>query len=111
MSNITLPTPLYEGTGVTASVEFYNPVVGLPQAQWPLVDPTTVTLTFIAGTGASPVTWTYLGVGSIVKVSTGIYSAELLTSGAPGSWSVKWVGAGACTAVTIQGFPVVATPF
>ena len=111
MSNISLPTPLYEGNSVTTSVEFYQPVVGEPQDQWPLTDPSTITMTYIAGTGASPVTWTYLGVGSIVKVSTGIYSAELSTSGAPGSWKVKWIGTGACAAVAIQGFPVSPTDF
>ncbi len=110
MSNIVLPTPVYEGNAVTTTVEFYNPVFGEAQSEWPLVDPTTVTMTFIAGTGASPVVWTYGGTGSIVRVSAGVYQAELPTT-APGTWQVKWIGTGACAAVTIQGFSVVSTPF
>jgi hypothetical protein len=111
MSNISLPNPTWAGTAITAAVEFYNPVVGEPQSEWPLVDPTTVTLTFIAGLGAEPVTWTYGGFGSIVRVSTGIYSAELSTTGTSGTWQTKWTGSGSCAAVVIMGFPVTATPF
>jgi hypothetical protein len=111
MSNISLPNPTWAGTAITAAVEFYNPVVGEPQSEWPLVDPTTVTLTFIAGLGAEPVEWVYGGFGSIVRQGVGVYYAELTTSGTSGTWQVKWVGTGACAAVTVQGFPVVATPF
>lgn len=111
MSNISLPTPTWAGTAVTTSVQFYNPVVGEPQSEWPLVDPSTVELVYVAGTGASPVTWTYGGTGSIVRVSLGIYSAELATTGTSGPWQVKWVGTGGCAAVTILGFEITATPF
>jgi len=110
---LVLPTPLYEGTAVTLVETFAVPPVpytGQPQSEWTPTDPTVVTLTFIAGEGAAPETWTYLGTGSINKVATGVYSAELPTT-AVGTWQVKWVGTGSCAAVDVGGFPVTATPF
>lgn len=106
-----LPSPLYAGTAVTTTVTFTNPVAGEAPSSWPPVDPSTVTLVFIAGTGATATTWTYGGTGSIVKVSTGVYSAELPTTGTEGPWQVKWTGTGACAAVSISGFKVTPTPF
>ena len=110
MSNVPLPDPLYEGNSVTTSVQFYQPVVGQPPRNWPLVDPTTIEMTFIAGTGAEPVTWEYLVTGNIIRVDEGVYSAQLSTTGA-GPWSVKWVGSGACAAVSVQSFTVTPVPF
>jgi hypothetical protein len=110
---LVLPTPLYEGNAVTCVETFVVPPVpynGQPPSSWTATDPTVVTLTFVVG-GGSPTVWTYGGTGSIVKVSTGVYSAELDTSDAPGTWQVKWVGTDACAAVDIGSFPVVAVPF
>ena len=106
-----LPQPLWAGTAITTTCVFSVPVYGEAPADWPPVDPSTVQLIYIPGTGASPVTWTYGGVGSIVRVSEGVYSAELNTSGTDGRWQVKWVGTGACAAVSIAGFPVEPAPF
>ena len=98
--------------GVTTGVTFSVPVAGEPPSEWPPTDPTEVTLTYIPGPGEEAVVWTYGGFGSIVRVSTGIYQAELdTTTGAPGTWSVKWVGTGACAAVWIATFPVTEVPF
>lgn len=109
MSN--LPNPLYAGNAITTGVTFTNPVAGEDPSAWPPVDPTAVTLTYVAGDGATPVIWTYGGTGSITKVSTGIYTAELDTTGTTGAWRVKWVGTGACAAVWVNGFSVTPQPF
>ena len=111
---LVLPTPLYEGNAVTCVENFAVPPVpytGQPVSEWAPTDPTVVTLTFIAGTGAEPTTWTYLGTGSIVKVSTGVYSAELDTTSAPGDWQVRWKGTGACASIDVGGFPVAPLTF
>ena len=106
-----LPIPIYEGNGITTTVTFTNPVANQNPSTWPPADPSTVTMTYIPGTGGPPVTWTY-GVGPfIVKVNTGIYTAELDTTDTGGRWQVKWEGTGACAAVSIQGFQVVPQPF
>lgn len=111
MTTTQIPSPIYAGNGITSGVTFTNPVVGQPSTQWPSVDPTSVTLTVIPGSGAAPVVHVYGVGGFITKVSTGVYSAELDTTGAPGRWSVKWIGTDACAAVWVQGFSVVPQPF
>jgi hypothetical protein len=108
---IVLPTPLYEGNAVTCVETFSVPPVpytGQPQSEWTPTDPSTITLTYVPGEGP-PVVWTYGGTGSIVRVSTGVYSAELNTT-APGPWSVMWTGTGSCAAVDVGGFPVASLP-
>ena len=100
----------YVGNAVTSYVTFTNPVAGQDPSDWPPVDPSTVTLVFVPGTGQAEITWTYGGTGSIVKVSTGVYSAELTTTG-PGAWRAKWVGTGACAAIGIDGWNVLSLPF
>jgi len=107
----TLLTPVLAGTAVTTGVTFANPVMGEVPSSWPPADPSTVTMTFIAGTGAEAVVWTYGGFGNIVRVSTGIYTAELDTTDTEGQWQVKWIGTGACAAVWVGGFRVTAQPF
>lgn len=106
-----LPNPTYAGTAITTECTFSVPVPGETPDQWPPVDPSVVTLGFIAGLGASPTVWTYGGAGSITKVSTGVYSAELPTAGTEGAWKLKWVGTGACAAVSVAGFNVTPVPF
>ena len=109
MSMIELPQPLYDGNAVTVGVTFSTPQAGVPQAEWLPVDPTNVSLTYIPGSGGSPVTLTY--PADITRVSTGIYTVELDTTNAPGRWGVKWVGTDACAAVWIAGFTVTKQPF
>jgi hypothetical protein len=92
------------GTAVTSTVTFQNPGVTSP------VDPTTVTLKYRVSSG-SVTTWEYEGAGSISKVSTGVYSAELDTTELPGSWVVEWVGTGDCSAVETAQFQVTPPPF
>ena len=111
MTTTQIPSPIYAGNAITTGVTFSNPVVGQPSTQWPPVDPTTVTLTFVPGTGGTPTTWVYGTDIQITQVSTGVYSAELDTTDAPGRWSLKWVGTDACAAVWVQGFSVVPQPF
>ena len=95
-----LTLDIVAGTAVTASATFANPQANVPPNQWTPVDPSTVTLTYVPGTSSTPVTWTYGGTGSIVRVSAGVYTAELDTTGQPGQWKVKWHGTGACAVVT-----------
>ena len=87
-----LPSPLYTGNAVTTQVTFTVPPSTTP------VDPDTVTLKFKGGVQTTT-TWVYLGAGSITKVSTGVYTAELNTTSYPGPWTVEWIGTGACAAV------------
>lgn len=101
---MSLPSPLYDGTAVTTTCTFTVPGESDP------VDPTVVTLSFRVSSG-SVTTWTYLGSGSIVRVSEGVYSAELDTTELPGSWALKWQGTDACAAVGVTTFPVTPTPF
>jgi hypothetical protein len=105
-----LPGPLYAGTGVTITVEFAPPVPGEPPENWPLVDPTTITLSFIPGLGEAEVTWIYGSYGSITRVGVGSYLAELPTS-ANGTYRWKWIGTGTCAVVVAGGFQVTNPPF
>ena len=89
---------------MTSTATFTNPGISDP------VDPAVITLEHSVSNG-QVTTWTYGGTGSIVRVSTGVYSAELDTTELPGSWAVKWAGTGACAAVCLATFPVVPTPF
>ena len=93
----------YSGTAITTTATFTNPGSPTP------VDPSTVTLKFRVANG-SVTTWVYQGAGSISKVSTGIYSAELDTTTAPGDWTVEWLGTGACAAVNVTEFSVAPAP-
>lgn len=70
-------------------------------------DPTTVTLKFQTGPGASTV-WTFGGAGSIVRVSPGVYSARIPVSAGDGI--VEWIGTGAAAAVNVEFFQVGALP-
>lgn len=105
-----IPNPLYQGTAVTTAVTFTVPVPGEPPNTWPPTDPDVVTLTWVDGDGAET-TWTYGVAMHIVKTGTGEYYAELDTSSSPGRWQTKWIGAGACAAVSVMGFAVTPTPF
>lgn len=96
------PTP-YEGTTITTTATFTNPGVATP------VDPSTVSVTFALQNHRS-VTWNYMGSGLIIRVSQGVYSAELDTTGLPGQWIVQWAGTGACAATWVTTFPVNALP-
>jgi hypothetical protein len=72
-------------------------------------DPTTVTLKYRPGGGASVTTLTYAG-SQVTKVSTGVYYADLDTT----SWvsagaitvTAEWIGTGACQAVCTDSFEV-----
>ena len=110
MTTTQLPVPLYQGTAVTTQVTFLTPSPGLPTSDWPVTDPTTVTLSVVDGTGTET-TYTY-GVGNyITRVSTGVYSAQIDTSANPGLWRVKWTGTGACAVVNFAAFLVTAPLF
>lgn len=100
---MSFPNPLYAGNAVTTQVTFTVPPSTTP------VDPSTITLKYKAASGAT-VTWTYGGAGSIVKVSTGIYSAELDTTGAAGNWTIQWTGTGTCAAVSVSTIAVSTPP-
>lgn len=104
---MSLPGPVYVGTGITTTATFTVP--GAPGTPGVLTDPTVVTLSFRVA-GGTPTVWTYGGAGSIVKVSTGVYSAELLAN-ALGEWDVKWEGTSACAAVNVASFSAVEPPF
>lgn len=100
---MALPATIYAGTAITSTATFTVPPSTTP------VDPTGVTMKYKAGS-AAVVTWTYLGAGSITKVSTGVYAAELDTTSLAGGWTVEWIGSGACAAVSVTQFLVEPLP-
>ena len=97
-----LPNPLFAGTAVTTTATFSVPGGAI-------TDPSTIELRYKAGSAAT-VTWTYLGAGNIVRVSTGVYSAEIDTTGAAGQWQIEWVGTGACAAISVSTIDVESPP-
>ena len=103
-------SPLYEGSDVLVSVRFSVPRVGLARSMWPPADPGSVTLTWIGGRKADPVTWLYGAGEEITKVGTGVYSANLGLANR-GKWRVKWVGTRPLAAVVAHEFTVHKQPF
>ena len=96
--------PVYAGTVVTTTATFTVPPSG------ELTDPSSVVLKFKVG--GTITTWTYLGVGTIARVSAGTYRAELdTTNSSARSWSVEWIGTGSCAAVAVVQFQVNPVPF
>lgn len=100
------PSPLYAGNIFTTTVTFSVPN---GEGQSELTDPSTITLKFRVGGGATT-TWVYQGTGGIEKVSTGVYTADIDTTGLPGAWTVEWVGTGTCAAVSITQLTVQKLP-
>ena len=73
-----------------------------------VTDPTTVTLEFTFLPSLVSTTWTVTS-GQITKVSTGVYSANIDTTGQEGSCQLVWTGTGACQAVTVDTFGIQST--
>lgn len=74
-------------------------------------DPTTITLKYAQGRASYPVTtWVYQGAGSITRDGTGVYVAELDTTGLPGTWVGEWIGTGACQVTQSFSFLVQPLP-
>lgn len=76
------------GTLVTVTATFTSST-GVP------TDPSTITLKYMLQT-QTPTVWVYGGAGSISRSSTGVYSANLDTTGLFGVWVGEWIGTGAC---------------
>lgn len=75
-----------------------------------LVDPTTVELRYSQGVTGYPVTkWTF--PANLQTAGTGIYQAELDTTGLPGIWAGVWQGTGVCQVEYVFTFNVLALPF
>lgn len=93
------------GTAVTTTATFTN-AAGSP------TDPTTITLKFQGGTG-STTSWTYAD-DQLTRVSTGVYSATIDTTGdtygTSGTWTVEWLGTGNLAAVSAVTFQVTTPP-
>lgn len=71
-------------------------------------DPTTISLKYKSGSG-STTTLTYAG-SQLTKLSTGVYYADLDTSGWAGPnnqlWTLEWIGTGTCQAISGDSFTV-----
>jgi hypothetical protein len=107
MSN-QLTLPIYDGTAITANVTFTLPTYGATPNNWPVTDPTSVSLTVSAPNGVT--TYNYGQSGFITRLSVGVYTAELDTTNLPGNWMVQWQSTGVCAAVWAGGFQVVPSP-
>jgi hypothetical protein len=92
---------VYAGTAVAVTATFVDPTGAV-------TDPTTVTFKFKAGAAAT-ISWTY-AAGQVTKVSTGVYTATLDTTGLAGNWTVEILGTGACAAVSSVSFAVTTPP-
>jgi hypothetical protein len=68
------------------------------------VDPANVEFKFTYGDGTQ-VTWTYGGLGAIIRRKQGVYEASYLLT-VPGTWYVKVTGDGDCDIVEEANFPV-----
>ena len=78
------------GSLVTSTATFVSTATGLA------ADPTTVTLKYRSPAGLTTVTYPN---AFISRVSTGVYSAELDSTGLPGAWTAEWIGTGAVQAI------------
>jgi hypothetical protein len=100
----SLPDPPYVGTAVLCTGTFTNAGSNTP------ADPSTIQFKWVvAGSGQPPTTWTYGTTGSIVRVSTGVYSATV-TLNLAGGWTMEWIGRGNVAAVNAVTFAVTADP-
>jgi hypothetical protein len=100
--------PLYEGNAVMTQATFTQ---FPPQSEGMPTDPGVVSLTFVAGEGAPSETWTYGGVGAIIRNDVGAYQALLTTDGLPGNWFIGWEGGDPAASVGVAGFTVTPVPF
>ena len=83
-----------------------NPVGGFRDQNGNLADPVTVTLEYRQGPGGTLTTVTYPSA-PIVKDGTGLYHADLDTTGSPEQpWEYAWIGTGAVQAVASNNFVV-----
>ncbi len=100
-----LAQPVYAGTLVQATLNFYN-------LSNQLTDPSTISLIIKPGSVAD-IIWTYAGA-QLTRQSQGVYLASLDTTpgvlGTPGSWTLQGQGTGTCIAVNVTGFTVTAPP-
>lgn len=75
-------------------------------------DPNTITLKYQAGSG-SVITVAYPSL-PVVRVSTGVYQAELDSTGwtgySPQFWTVEWIGTGNVQAIGVGYWNIVRAP-
>jgi len=79
---VSIPNTYDVGTLVQTMAQFVT-AAGAPQ------DPPNVYFDYLPP-GGSTVHWTYGGTGSIVRSSTGVYTASVDTTGIPGIWAYRW---------------------
>lgn len=70
-----------------------------------LADPLLVILRYQPGDGAAPVSITYPDL-RIIRDATGLYRAELDTTGTQGAWPYQWYGVGDIQAIRQNAFIV-----
>jgi len=88
-----------------------SPVGGFRDADGNLADPSVVTMKYRPGVAAAVVTVTY-PASPIVRDGTGLYHADLDTTGAAtDTWTYLWDGQGAVQAIADSFFYVQAAPF
>lgn len=96
-----------EGTLVRAATYTGDPTTptgGFRDQDGNLADPTTITLRYRPG--ALPITTITSPDARIVKDGTGLYHADLDTTGSPGPWRYEWSGTGAVQAAKVNDFTV-----
>jgi hypothetical protein len=79
------------GSLVTSTATFVSEATGQ------VADPTTITLKYVAP-GGTVQTVAYPNA-MITRVSAGVYSAELDSTGKAGPWTVEWIGTGNVQAI------------
>lgn len=90
------------GSLVTSTATF------IAEATGTATDPTTIVLKYLEpGGGVTTVTYPN---AFITRVSTGVYSAELDTTGLPGGWVAEWIGTGAVQAIAASTWTITRAP-
>lgn len=115
---ITLSSPGIAGTLITVSnvglTSGGQTVPGFVNESGVLTDPTVVLLKWSVN-GNAPTIYTY-GVSAIIRVSAGIYYAQIDSTGLAGTWTVEWIGdprgtmSPVCQAIIAGTFPVPSAP-
>lgn len=96
-----MTTPYMSGSLITSTATYFD-------ENGDAADPTVVTLKYKTGSGAT-ITAVYPSL-PVTRVSTGVYQAELDTTGFTGPaqqlWTVQWAGTGNVQAIAVSHFQV-----
>ena len=115
---MTTSSPLIAGMLLRVSTNSSNPAIPdgfISEVTNEPVDPNVVQLK-VSVNGGAPTTYTYGSGPTIVRDGTGLYHANLDSTGLAGTWTVEWIGdpdgtpVQVCQAVIASTFSVESAP-